>query len=149
MTRWRIAAAALCLAGPLAAQQPGTTGPPAGPPTMDELATRLKLTPQQRNEIAPLHASFVKETEPMRATARAEMAAAHSARAAAAPADSVAAHENRARAEIERINRRAQTWQTELLTKLTEEQKAEWNRWQEERRQQMRQRMPPRDSQPA
>ena len=149
MKRWMMGAAALCLAGPLAAQQPERMRQPPGPPTMDQLATRLKLTPQQRTEIAPLHASYIKETEPMRATARSEMAAARSALQAAAPAESVAVHETRARTEMERINRRAQTWQTELMTKLTDVQKAEWNRWQEERREQMRQRMPPRDSTPG
>ena len=147
MRPWTMAAAVLCLAGPLAAQDPGGMGPRGGPPTMDELAIRLKLTPAQRTEVAPLHASFVKETEPLRSTARAEMAAARSARQSGAPAESVAVHQAKARTAMEQLDRRADTWQAQLATKLTEEQKAEYKRWQEERRQQMRERMPGRGGQ--
>jgi Spy/CpxP family protein refolding chaperone len=141
MKRLMMAAAVLCLAGPLAAQGPGRMGPPAGPPTMDELAARLKLTPAQRTEIAPLHASFVKETEPLRATARSEMGAVRSARQAGAPAESVSVHQAKARTAMGQLDERARTWHAQLETKLTEEQKAEWKRWQEERRQEMRERM--------
>lgn len=134
-------AAALCVAGPLAAQGPGRMEP-AGPPTMDELATRLKLTPAQRAEIAPLHAAHVKEMEPVRATARIEMAAARSARQAGAPAESVAVHQAKARTAMQEIRRRSEQWQEQLAAKLTDEQKAEWKRWEDERRATRRGRMP-------
>ena len=149
MKTWMMAAAALCLAGPLMAQGPGRMGQPAGPPTMDSLATRLKLTPAQRTEIAPLHASFVTETEPLRATARSEMMAVRSARQGGAPAESVAVHQAKARTAMEQLEKRRETWQTQLATKLTDEQKAELKRWEEERRQQMQQRMQGRPPQPG
>ncbi len=126
-------AVALCVAGPLAAQGPGRMGR-AGPPTMDELATRLKLTPAQQAEIAPLHAAHVKEMEPFRETTRAEMAAARSARQSGAPAESVAVHQAKARTAMQEIRRRSELWQEQVSAKLTEEQKAEWKRWEDERR---------------
>jgi Spy/CpxP family protein refolding chaperone len=124
---------ALCVAAPLAAQGPGRMGQ-AGPPTMDELATRLKLTPAQRAEIAPLHAAHVKEVEPFRETARAEMAAARSARQSGAPAESVAVHQAKARTAMQEIRRRSEQWQERLSARLTEEQKSAWKRWEDERR---------------
>lgn len=134
-------AVALCVAGPLAAQGPGRMGQ-AAPPTMDELVTRLQLTAAQRTEIAPLHAAHLKEMAPFRETARAEMAAARSARQSGAPAESVAVHQAKARTAMQEIRQRSGKWQEELSAKLTDDQKAEWKRWEEERRAQMRGRMP-------
>ena len=141
MKAWTMMAAALCVAGPLAAQGPGRMEP-AGPPTMDELAARLKLTAAQRAEVAPLHAAHLKEMEPFRETARTEMAAARSARQSGAPAESVAVHQAKARTAMQEIRQRSGKWQEQLSAKLTDEQKAEWKRWEDERRAERRGRMP-------
>jgi Spy/CpxP family protein refolding chaperone len=114
----------------------------AAPPTLDELTMRLKLTPAQRAEIAPLHAAHVREMAPFRETARAEMAAARSARQAGAPAESVAVHQAKGRTAMQEIGQRSGKWQEQLAAKLTDEQKAEWKRWEDERRGERRGRMP-------
>lgn len=145
MNRLMMAAVGLLLAAPLAAQGPGRMGPPPGPPTMDELATRLKLTTAQRAEIAPLHEAHLKEMEPFRATARSEMAAARAARQGSQPAESVAVHRAKAEEAMKAIRERSLKWQGQLEAKLTPEQQAEWNRWEQERRAQMRERRPGRD----
>jgi hypothetical protein len=76
----------------------------------------------------------VKEVEPFRETARAEMAAARSARQSGAPAESVAVHQAKARTAMQEIRRRSEQWQERLSARLTEEQKSEWKRWEDERR---------------
>ena len=130
----RLISAGLLLAAPLAAQEPEMMDQFIDLPGIDSLAVRLKLTDEQRSELAALRDSFQTDSAREREGFAAALAALQTGREQGVSSDSLATLSTAAQATGRALRVKVQDWTYRMKVKLTPEQQAEWNKWMDERR---------------
>jgi hypothetical protein len=138
MKRLLLIAAALFVAGPVAAQEQDFFDRGAELPGIDSLAARLKLTERQRTELSALRDSFRTDSQKERRDFGAAASALKKGRQTGVPADSLGRLRASARTNGQALRNKAEGWGGKMRAKLTAEQQAEWDKWMQERRVKMR-----------
>ena len=130
--------AGFLLAAPLAAQEPSMMDEFIDLPGIDSLAARLKLTDEQRTELAAMRDTFRTDTAKERQDFSAALDALRTGREEGVSSDSLAVLSTMAQSTGRALRVKVQDWTYRMKVKLTPDQQAEWNRWMDERRVLMR-----------
>ena len=141
-------ALAAALALPAAAQQRGMGPGPGGalqPPSIEEMTTRLQLTPDQARQVTALRQDYMKATAPQWKA----MGEIREAREAGMSRDSLRDMMQARRPQMEELRKQTDAYEGSLEKILTPDQVKDWQAWQQERREAARQQMRQRQGAPG